>query len=151
MPVDILQKVAVLAPKGKEEIKKLNGNNSSKNKDGTDALVKEYFDEVIKGSELFLTDYSAKEMIWLAGNGTQKRLFALYSREFSDFLISGFKSTYKEFVAASGFTEYIEECAVKARVNKCYLSVYNRIAFKDNRVYYNLNNSDNEVVRIDDS
>ena len=65
LPVDILQKVAVLAPKGKKEIKKLNGNNSSKNKDGTDALVKEYFDEVIKGSELFLTDYSEKEMIWL--------------------------------------------------------------------------------------
>ena len=151
LPVDILQKVAVLAPKGKKEIKKLNGNNSSKNKDGTDALVKEYFDEVIKGSELFLTDYSEKEMIWLAGNGTQKRLFALYSREFSDFLISGFKSTYKEFVAASEFTEYIEECAVEARFNKRYLSVYNRIAFKDNRVYYNLNNSDNEVVRIDDS
>ena len=151
LPVDILQKVAVLAPKGKEEIKKLNGNNSSKNKDGTDALVKEYFDEVIKGSELFLTDYSAKEMIWLAGNGTQKRLFALYSREFSDFLISGFKSTYKEFVAASEFTEYIEECAVEARFNKRYLSVYNRIAFKDNSAYYNLNNSENEVVRIDDS
>ena len=77
--------------------------------------------------------------------------FCLYSREFSDFLISGFKSTYKEFVAASGFTEYIEECAVKARVNKRYLLVYNRIAFKDNRIYYNLNNSENEVVRIDDS
>ena len=140
LPVDILQKVAVLAPKGKKEIKKLNGNNSSKNKDGTDALVKEYFDEVIKGSELFLTDYSAKEMIWLAGNGTQKRLFALYSREFSDFLISGFKSTYKEFVAASGFTEYIEECAVEARVNKRFLSEYRRIAFKYNNIYYNLNN-----------
>ena len=151
LPVDILQKVAVLAPKGKKEIKKLNGNNSSKNKDGTDALVKEYFDEVIKGSELFLTDYSAKEMIWLAGNGTQKRLFALYSREFSDFLISGFKSTYKEFIAASEFAAYIEECAVEARVNKRFLSEYRRIAFKYNNIYYNLNNSNNEVVRIDDS
>ena len=151
LPVDILQKVAVLAPKGKEEIKKLNGNNSSKNKDGTDALVKEYFDEVIKGSELFLTDYSEKEMIWLAGNGTQKRLFALYSREFSDFLISGFKSTYKEFIAASEFAAYIEECAVEARVNKRFLSEYRRIAFKYNNIYYNLNNSNNEVVRIDDS
>lgn len=151
LPVDILQKVAVLAPKGKKEIKKLNGNNSSKNKDGTDALVKEYFDEVIKGSELFLTDYSEKEMIWLAGNGTQKRLFALYSREFSDFLISGFKSTYKEFIAASEFAAYIEECAVEARVNKRFLSEYRRIAFKYNNIYYNLNNSNNEVVRIDDS
>lgn len=151
LPVDILQKVAASAPKSKKEIKKLNGNNSSKNKDGTDALVKEYFDEVIKGSELFLTDYSAKEMIWLAGNGTQKRLFALYSREFSDFLISGFKSTYKEFVAASEFAAYIEECAVEARVNKRFLSEYRRIAFKYNNIYYNLNNSNNEVVRIDDS
>ena len=151
LPIEILKKVADLAPKGKREIKKLNGNNSSKNKDGTDALVKEYFDEVIKGSELFLTDYSAKEMIWLAGNGTQKRLFALYSREFSDFLISGFKSTYKEFIAASEFAAYIEECAVEARVNKRFLSEYRRIAFKYNNIYYNLNNSNNEVVRIDDS
>ena len=151
LPVDILQKVAASAPKSKKEIKKLNGNNSSKNKDGTDALVKEYFDEVIKGSELFLTDYSEKEMIWLAGNGTQKRLFALYSREFSDFLISGFKSTYKEFIAASEFAAYIEECAVEARVNKRFLSEYRRIAFKYNNIYYNLNNSNNEVVRIDDS
>lgn len=151
LPIEILKKVADLAPKGKREIKKLNGNNSSKNKDGTDALVKEYFDEVIKGSELFLTDYSEKEMIWLAGNGTQKRLFALYSREFSDFLISGFKSTYKEFIAASEFAAYIEECAVEARVNKRFLSEYRRIAFKYNNIYYNLNNSNNEVVRIDDS
>lgn len=151
LPIEILKKVADLAPKGKKEIKKFNKNSSFNSEDNIEALIKEYFIEVIKGSELFLTEYSNKEMIYLAGNGTQRRLYALYSKDFSDFLIWGFKSTYKEFVAASGFTEYIEECAVKARVNKRYLSVYNRIAFKDNRIYYNLNNSENEVVRIDDS
>ena len=151
LPVDILQKVAVLAPKGKKEIKKLNGNNSSKNKDGVEALIKEYFIEVIKGSELFLTEYSNKEMIYLAGNGTQRRLYALYSKDFSDFLISGFKSRYHQFVAAAMFELHIEECAVEARIAGNTMYEYRRIAFENNSIYYNLNNRDNEIIKIHES
>lgn len=151
LPIEILHKVAQLAPKGKKAIKKLNKNSSFNSEEEIEALVKEYFLEVIKGSELFLTEYANKEMICLAGNGTQRRLYALYSKDFSDFLISGFKSRYHKFVAASMFALLIEECAVEARIAGKTMFEYRRIAFKDNNIYYNLNNDNNEVVKINAS
>ena len=143
LPIEILKKVADLAPKGKKEIKKFNKNSSLNREDDVEALIKEYFIEVIKGSELFLTEYSNKEMIYLAGNGTQRRLYALYSKDFSDFLISGFKSRYHQFVAAAMFELHIEECAVEARIAGNTMYEYRRIAFENNSIYYNLNNRDN--------
>lgn len=151
LPVEILKKVADLAPKGKKEIKKLNKNSSLNREDDIEALIKEYFIEVIKGSELFLTEYSNKEMIYLAGNGTQRRLYALYSKDFSDFLIWGFKSIYSEFVAAPMFSKHIEECAVEARIAGNKMFEYRRIAFENNNIYYNLNNRDNEIIKIHES
>ena len=151
LPIEILRKVAQLAPKGKKEIKKLNKNNSFNSEEDNEALVKEYFLEVIKGSELFLAECSNKEMIYLSGNGTQRRLYALYSKEFSDFLLWGFKNRYNRFVAASMFALHIEECAVEARIAGKTLFEYRRIAFKDNNIYYNLNNGNNEVVKINAS
>lgn len=151
LPIEILQEVAKLAPKGKKEIKKLNKNSSFNSEEDTEALVKEYFSEVIKGSELFLTEYSNKEMIYLAGNGTKRRLYALYAKDFSDYLISGYKSRYHQFLAASMFTLHIEECAVEARIAGKTMFEHRRIAFKDNNIYYNLNNGNNEVVKINAS
>lgn len=151
LPIEILKKVADLAPKGKKEIKKLNKNSSFNSEDNIEALIKEYFIEVIKGSELFLTEYSNKEMIYLAGNGTQRRLYALYSKDFSDFLIWGFKSLYSEFVAAPMFGKHIEECAVEARIAGNKMFEYRRIAFENNNIYYNLNNRDNEIIKIHES
>ena len=119
--------------------------------DDVEALIKEYFIEVIKGSELFLTEYSNKEMIYLAGNGTQRRLYALYSKDFSDFFISGFKSRYHQFVAAAMFELHIEECAVEARIAGNTMYEYRRIAFENNSIYYNLNNRDNEIIKIHES
>ena len=151
LPIEILKKVADLAPKGKKEIKKFNKNSSLNREDDVEALIKEYFIEVIKGSELFLTEYSNKEMIYLAGNGTQRRLYALYSKDFSDFLISGFKSRYHQFVAAAMFELHIEECAVEARIAGNTMYEYRRIAFENNSIYYNLNNRDNEIIKIHES
>lgn len=151
LPIEILKKVADLAPKGKKEIKKFNKNSSFNSEEDIEKLIKEYFIEVIKGSEIFLTEYSNKEMIYLAGNGTQRRLYALYSKDFSDFLIWGFKSIYSEFVAAPMFAKYIEECAVEARIAGNTMSEYRRIAFENNNIYYNLNNRDNEIIKIHES
>lgn len=151
LPIEILKKVADLAPKGKKEIKKLNKNSSFNSEEDIETLIKEYFIEVIKGSELFLTEYSNKEMIYLAGNGTQRRLYALYSKDFSDFLIWGFKSIYSEFVAAPMFIKQIEECAVEARIAGNTMFEYRRIAFENNSIYYNLNNRDNEIIKIHES
>ena len=61
LPIEILKKVADLAPKGKKEIKKFNKNSSFNSEEDIEKLIKEYFIEVIKGSELFLTEYRSEE------------------------------------------------------------------------------------------
>ena len=66
-------------------------------------------------------------------------------------MISGFKSRYHQFVAAAMFELHIEECAVEARIAGNTMYEYRRIAFENNSIYYNLNNRDNEIIKIHES